>query len=118
MSTGLTLDLAKISIFSSYVPLLLNLYAYHLWKDFSRFHSHPPPDSPPLTCICIVQFYSDSFYLFFNERVSLLRVKNLLTVLSNRGGRLGGPGRGLGSTRPAATEDKETDKRAEEARSD
>ena len=38
-------------------------------------------------------------------------VKNLLTVLSSRVG-------GLGSTRPAATEDEITDKRAEKARSD
>ena len=37
-------------------------------------------------------------------------VKNLLTVLSSRVG-------GLGSTRPAATEDKVADKRAEETRS-
>ena len=39
-------------------------------------------------------------------------------VLSSRGGRLGGLGGGLGSTWPAATEDKELDKRAEETRSD
>ena len=45
-------------------------------------------------------------------------VKNLLTVLSSRGGRLGGLGGGLGSTRPAATEDKESDKHAEETCSD
>ena len=37
-------------------------------------------------------------------------VKNLLTVLSSGVG-------GLGSTRPAATEDKVADKRAEETRS-
>ena len=40
-----------------------------------------------------------------------LAVKNLLTVLSSRVG-------GLRSTRPAATEDEITDKRAEETRSD
>ena len=49
---------------------------------------------------------------------SLVIVKNLLTVLSSRGGRLGVSGGGLGSTRPAAAEDEETDKRAEETRSD
>ena len=42
---------------------------------------------------------------------SLLPVKNLLTVLSSRGG-------GLGSTQAAATEDKVTDKRAEKTHSD
>ena len=47
-----------------------------------------------------------------------LSVKNLLTVLSSRFGRLGGLDGGLGSTRPAATEDKVMDKRAEETRSD
>ena len=45
-------------------------------------------------------------------------VKNLLTVLSSRGGRLGVLDGGLGSTWPAAAEDKEMDKRAEEAHSD
>ena len=73
VSTGLTLDLAEISILSSYVPLSFNLYAYHLWKDFSRFHSHPPPDSPPLIYICVTQFYFDSFHLFSYGRVSVLR---------------------------------------------
>ena len=72
VSTGLTLDLPKISILSSYVPILLNLYAYHLWKDFSHFYSHPPPDSPPLICVCIAQFYFDSFHLFPYGHVSLL----------------------------------------------
>ena len=50
-----------------------------------------------------------------NTRLLVLRghliVKNLLTVLSSRVG-------GLGSTRPAATKDKVTDKRAEKTRSD
>ena len=44
-------------------------------------------------------------------------VKNLLTVLSSRGGQLGGLGGRLGSTWPAAAEDKEMDKCAEETRS-
>ena len=39
-------------------------------------------------------------------------------VLSNRGGRPGVSGRGLGSTRPAAAEGNEADKCAEETRSD
>ena len=43
--------------------------------------------------------------------VGVVFVKNLLTVLSSRIG-------GLGSTQPAATEDKVTDNRAEEARSE
>ena len=67
------LDLTKILILSSYVLLSVNLYAYHLWKDFSRFHSHSPPDSPPLICVRVAQFYFYSFYLFSYRRVSLLR---------------------------------------------
>ena len=85
MTTRLTLDLAEISILSSYVLFSLNLYAYHLWKDFSRFHSHPPPDSPPLIYIRIAQFYFDSFHLFFYGRVSLLRtfwcISKIITCL-------------------------------------
>ena len=66
-------DLTEILILSSYVLISLNLYAYHLWKDFSRFHSHSPPDSPPLIHVRVAQFYFDSFYLCSFGRVSLLR---------------------------------------------
>ena len=72
VSTGLNLDLAEISMLSSYVPLSLDLYAYHLWKNFSRFHSYPPPDSPPLIYVRITQFHFNSFHLFSYGRISLL----------------------------------------------
>ena len=47
----------------------------------------------------------------------LIYVKNLLIVLSSTGGRLGSRGGGLGSTRPVATKEEESDKHAKEARS-
>ena len=50
---------------------------------------------------------SDSAALGRSRNPGLGGVKNLLTVLSSAGG-------GLGSTRPAAAEDKVTDNRAEE----
>ena len=45
----------------------------------------------------------------------IVSVKNLLTVLSSTGGRLGSMGGGLGSIQPAATEDEVSDERAKEA---
>ena len=76
-----------------------------------------PPNRCHELCVgreCVVKEKFCDFVVDLCELCELfdqLCVKNLLTVLSSRIG-------GLGSTRPAATEDKVTDKRAEKARSD
>ena len=65
----------------------------------------------PLPCCLTHHRHHPHPYLFKRDNDNTKTVKNLLTVLSSRDG-------GLGSTQPAATEDKVTDKRAEETRSD